>query len=85
MWCLINLGEKCKDCAQSDRTVGDALLGLFLNADKIILKMGKHIHTTTVPLVVLEQGSRVGTQVELKFEKKCKRPTDSVYYILFSL
>ena len=36
--------------------------------------MGKHIHTTTVPLVVLEQGSRVGTQVELKFEKNARGP-----------
>ena len=45
--------------------------------------MGKHTHTTTVPLVVLEQGSRVGTQVELKFEKKTKRPIDSVITYCF--
>lgn len=69
--------------AQSDSTVGDALLGLlFLNADKIILKMGKHIHTTTVTPVVLEQGSRVGTQVELKFEKTQEAHRQCVLHIV---
>ena len=82
MWGLINLVEKCKDYTVWQHGWWCSI-GTILNADKIILKMGKHTHTTTVPLVVLDQGSRVGTQVELKFEKKTKRPIDSVITYCF--